>query len=1065
MRPHKLVMKAFGPFAKETVVNFDAMGNNIYLICGDTGSGKTTIFDGIIYALYGTASGGARSSLGSEAFHSDYAKNGNHRDEMMVSFNFSNSGRLFTVERKMNWGKKGDSKTVSKEATLSENGNVIVSSKGSEKKDDVTAKVTEILGLDADQFRRIIMLAQGEFQKFLTAKSDERGAILGKLYDNRQHQDFQLRLKAATALLNEQDSAYVDDAKAQLKVFIMPENVDDDDKGAISIDHPLLLTSMQRILEQMDSELKTISEDIGREETAQKELEAKKNTGETCNGMIDDLNGKRKKLSDLDDKKEAIVSLRKLIELAEAADKVLPYENSVVQANNDLSDTIENIRLLEEKSTELQQQATTLQKQSESVENVNAPQITDLKKRVSAIQSILHFYEDLTGSLELYSSKKKALEDAEEDVKVAQETLRQKKERQEQLEKELKRLDSAGDMAVTIAYNKFNDLSNKKTKLNDAKTTISSIQELIEEEESLAADLKVALTGELSAETEHHRLNAAFIQGQAGLLAHDMREKLKTDVEVVCPVCGSKHTSEDIPSFAVLHENIPTKEMVDCAFKAWEKARRKASETEKKHTAKVNKIDSEKQGLLAKMDELISVSDWKELVSGTKLDDAITDCAEQVANAQKVYDQAVADKTEKEKNLSEKEQIDKEVSNAEKSLSEADENRNKAQNEKSSAETSVANWRKQLEGYPENKESAQSLIDSLNKQAGNLQKQIDDAKEEYSKCLNEQAKNSGNLTGAYSEKEAREKTKEKATETFEDQLEKRAFVDEDAYKAALSPEGILLDREELAAWIIATKDTVDGYDQSRRDLETAINQLVISTKGMERIDVDSLQEQIALTSEKLKTLREQETALSSKSQTDHVVYDTLNLIAEQRRKNRKMLDKISPLSETADGKYSFSRYVLTGFFRRIVEQANVHLETMTDGEYCLIPKESGDGRSNLGLELKVLNTITNIERDTATLSGGQLFEASLSLALGLSDIVQMESTSSIQIDSMFIDEGFGSLDGGRLDKSIEVLQHLSAGKRQIGIISHVARLDECLPKKIHVIAGDHGSTVSIETDE
>ena len=137
---------------------------------------------------------------------------------------------------------------------------------------------------------------------------------------------------------------------------------------------------------------------------------------------------------------------------------------------------------------------------------------------------------------------------------------------------------------------------------------------------------------------------------------------------------------------------------------------------------------------------------------------------------------------------------------------------------------------------------------------------------------------------------------------------------------------------------------------------------------------------------------------------------------------------------------------------------------MTDGEYCLVPKETGDGRSNIGLELKVLNTITNIERDTATLSGGQLFEASLSLALGLSDIVQMESTSSIQIDSMFIDEGFGSLDSGRLDKSIEVLQHLSVGRRQIGIISHVARLDECLPRKIHVIAGERGSSVRIETD-
>ena len=184
----------------------------------------------------------------------------------------------------------------------------------------------------------------------------------------------------------------------------------------------------------------------------------------------------------------------------------------------------------------------------------------------------------------------------------------------------------------------------------------------------------------------------------------------------------------------------------------------------------------------------------------------------------------------------------------------------------------------------------------------------------------------------------------------------------------------------------------------------------------------------------------------------------------RRNEYQRVSAELNPLAETADGKYAFSRFVLTGFFHRIVEQANTHLDAMTDGEYCLVPKETGDGRTNIGLDLKVLNTITNLERDTATLSGGQLFEASLSLALGLSDVVQMESASRIQIDSMFIDEGFGSLDGVRLDKSIGVLEHLSAGKRQIGIISHVAKLDECLHKKIHVIAGERGSTVRIETD-
>ena len=170
------------------------------------------------------------------------------------------------------------------------------------------------------------------------------------------------------------------------------------------------------------------------------------------------------------------------------------------------------------------------------------------------------------------------------------------------------------------------------------------------------------------------------------------------------------------------------------------------------------------------------------------------------------------------------------------------------------------------------------------------------------------------------------------------------------------------------------------------------------------------------------------------------------------------------MSGAANGNYAFSRYVLSGFFRSIVDRANVHLDILTSGEYRLVPKDNTDGRKLVGLDLGILNTITAYERENATLSGGQLFEASMALALGLSDVAQMQSTSRIQIDSMFIDEGFGTLDGKKLDNALKLLQGLSAGSRQIGIISHVDRLDETLPNKIHVIAGKEGSTIRIETD-
>jgi exonuclease SbcC len=229
-------------------------------------------------------------------------------------------------------------------------------------------------------------------------------------------------------------------------------------------------------------------------------------------------------------------------------------------------------------------------------------------------------------------------------------------------------------------------------------------------------------------------------------------------------------------------------------------------------------------------------------------------------------------------------------------------------------------------------------------------------------------------------------------------------------------------------------------------------------------DLQAVTDQITEAKRSLEGIRAKERDLDTKLRQDEQILDRLRCLQRKREYAAAAISRLSPLSDAANGSFAFSRYVLNGFFHRIVEQANVHLDTMTDGEYQLVATQEGDRRSSLGLGLRILNTLTNLERETASLSGGQMFEASLSLALGLSDVVQMESTSTIRIDSMFIDEGFGSLDGERLDKALDVLQHLSGGKRQIGIISHVARLDECLPRKIHVIASQGGSFVRVEAD-
>ena len=1077
MRPHKLMMKAFGPFVNETVVDFDAMGNSIYLISGDTGAGKTTIFDGLIYALYGTASGGARSRLGTEAFHSDYAKEGGRREEMRVELSFSNGGRNFTVSRRMYWGRKGDSRAMSRESVLTEDGNAPVFGKGREDKDDVTRKVTEILGLDADQFRRIIMLAQGEFQKFLTAKSDERGVILGKLYDNRVHQDFQLRLKAAASLLRENDSAAVEEAKAQIRIFRIPEAASLEQREALSADHPKLLAAVSGMTALARGELKAKIEAITKKELELRKLRELKTRGETRNALLDDLEAKRSLRADLEKKKESMEALRTRVNAAEAAEKVLPYEMSVKQAEEALRAVREKIAVLKKTQGELYGQAETLKEKAAAAASENEPRIRKLKEQALQIRAMLHFYDDLERSLADQEARKRELENAEEKAQKVKSDLEEKKRRKEELAALLESLSDVSDLSKEKAALEVERLRKRQEELSELALGVNSARKLSVEEADLAVSLAGAREAELRAEEEHLRMNRALLKGQAGILAKEMREKLKTEDFVTCPVCGVVHTAGDAHQFAESPDEVPDREAVDKAYAVYEEARRAAGKAQEKYLGKANELSVLKNTLLLGARNLLFSSEgqeegqegrqevlWETLLEGGALNTARSDYEEQIAKARLELDKAASRLKEKEKASKGILLTQEEITALEEQLAEALQKKSDAGNAKASADTSVANWRKQLKGSPKSKAEALDLISQYDKEAEELNLRIDCAREEHAKCMRELAANDGRLQGAVSEEESCTKALEGAASDFRRQIRCGAFADEEAYRAALSPEGELLDLEGIQAWTASGRREIEGFDKDLSGLDAAVKQLEESTKGMEREDLEALDAQIAEETQLLSVMKAEESDASGMTQADEAVYSELIRILERREKYRRLEEELGPLADAADGKYSFSRYVLGSFFHSVVEQANLHLETMTDGEYCLVPKEYGDGRSNLGLELKVLSTITGLERDTASLSGGQLFEASLSLALGLSDVVQMESSSTIRIDSMFIDEGFGSLDDGRLDKAISVLQHLSGGKRQIGIISHVARLDECLPNKIHVIAGKRGSSIRKETE-
>lgn len=1062
MRPHKLIMKAFGPFAKETEVDFDAMGNDVYLITGATGSGKTTIFDGIVYTLFGKASGSGRCSIGNtEAFHSDYAKQGDVKSEMQLKLKFSNAGKEYDVERRMYWGKKGESQKVAKESVLYENGVMIANGHGAEYKDDVSKKIEEILGLDESQFRKIIMLAQGEFQQFLTANSDERGKILGKLYDNRIHQDFQNRLKAAYMLLKDRLKAQTSEIEAQIKMFKFPDDTEEEKIEKAAANHPELLLTLKEITEKIEKETENISNEKKQISGRKDELTERKTAAQKNNKLLDDLDENRKILESLKNKKSSVEELKRVLDQAVRASKIMPDRLALDKAEEDITENDKKIEVLEKTGEELAKREKELKAQSEKIQKENAEKIDEMKTKVSKINDIMHFYDDFETSKNAHEEKKKEFEAENEKLKRIKEDLEKAVQRQETLKSELEMLENAGDAAVAIEERRLEDAKKKIAQLENLKTAVEKTKKLSEEKDRLEKMLAAAQADSVAAEEEHLNLNKKFLNGQAGIIAEDLRRKLQSEETVICPVCKSVHSSEDADKFAKPDADVPSKEDVDKALEKWNEAQKNEKNISNDYEGKKAEYEAVFNSCMSEATSLPGNVTWQELSETDVINEETAKQNKAKNEAEKAYENALRDAERKSESQKEKNAADKNVAELEKTKESLTANVNDLETQLKLSEQNTSALSGQLEGFPKSKDAAEKCAQELQTDISKLENHIKEASQNHTECVKQLSENKGNIRTSMEEGENKKAERNTALEVYKKSLANQGFAGSDEYEKAAAPEGRMLERPELDAWISEKSNIVENYKNEVNNTETVIKTLETSTENAIREDTEDLGNSINELDDKVKELEEMLADLNSRLTINRDVIKNISNLDKERKIHEQAEKKLAPMTQTADDKYSFSRYVLGDFFEKIIDRANIHLADMTDGEYCLIRTESGDKRQSQGLGLKVLNTITNRERETATLSGGQSFEASLSLALGLSDIVQMESASTIQIDSMFIDEGFGSLDSVRLDKAVTVLNHLAAGRRQIGIISHVARLEECLPKKIHVIEGKTGSRVEI----
>ena len=1059
MRPLHLEMTAFGSYAEKTVLNFEELKSKLYLITGDTGAGKTTIFDAIMFALFGVASGADRKT---DMLHCDYVPKS---EDTVVKLRFEQDGRAYTVERKLHFSKKrgtadqyGDAKPS---ATLWEPERA--PTEGAEK---VTARCEALLGLNAEQFGRIIMLAQGEFKKFLKADSNEKNAILGKLFDNSDYLYYQNLLLGARDELKRRREESKNALHSLMEVtFRRPESFHGLEQEAFLPEHPALLENLQQLLNEEREALTAAG--TAREEAfaALHTLSERLGEAATMNKLLDDLRQARERLDELTALDGEMAQRRELLSRRETAlHKALPVIKKAQEAGEALNLTLSEIVDLR---IDLAESSQAVEDAKAAVE-ADAPLQTDkdtLEQDIHTIEQQIPRYEELEKQQrekqQAESAKAKAAQKRQEAEAardhLAQELndLRRKLEELEGIDGELVRCNQAYDQAKT----RLEALAGK----TGLRAEVAGIRK---RETALDADKEelVRLTEEAADASAHaEALYQTFIAAQAAVLALDLRKALETQEEAPCPVCGSRLHRGQLAQLAVLPEETPDKDAVDTAKREKEAAEKARSSKEASLREAMAKIEADKQAAVSRAAALLPDCDsWEALSAPGYLETAIDAARQNTDKGKAALDAATVRASERDTAKAQskaKEQAQKQAEDA------ITTNRTEEQTQAgriTAADTAIGILRAQLPD--EDKRLAEQKKADLERRVREIDRQL----KQHLDALKEKEQKNNQILGSLTEKET---TAEKQTTAHNAALSERDRVlEETGFDSAQAVALLLepLDGQDAEAWLAAERDALSGHENSKNNTRDRIKTLQEQTAGKQPVDLAALEAKKQQLNQRHEEANNACMTLDVLLNNHQAVYDRAKSLTEVLSGSKRAWERLDRLAALAGGvsgeggKLSFDRYVMGAMFREILEMANRRMELMSGGRYELVHKVSADKKNaKAGLEIEVLDNNTGLQRPSGSLSGGETFFTSLALALGLSDTVQNHAGGK-QMDALFIDEGFGTLSDDVLDKALEVLRQLTEGNRLVGIISHVDKLDESIPQKIRVRHGEKGSSLKPE---
>jgi exonuclease SbcC len=1156
MKPLKLKMCAFGSYANEEILDFSELGGNgLYLITGETGSGKTTIFDAISYALFGKASGSARNSY--KMLRSDYAEG---RTKTFVELDFSSGGNLYRIRREI----IPHFTRITEEVSYTESVSLLLpDTTVLDRSREVDAKVLEVVGLDRDQFAQIVMIAQNDFLRFLQSGTDDRVKILRRIFGTGALKFFQENLKTRAKAKEDERKAVIRDFEKHSVDHNNARQQFEQWEQEIIIDSEAVKRTDERLIE-LDKAKEEFAAKIAVAESLCKvfeELVAQQTALEEHTAKVDEMTALSKR------QKRGEIALRKVKPFA---DKTAEAETAYTKAKTDFEaakSDVETATLALQQSEKIIAGLPSLeeaqfsfdglkQKWQDASDKLNKLTILDGNyKDISDEQSALDISKAELEKIEVFIEKLPSLDK----TKAALDKLTREWEQEDDKFKKLTTL-QAEYSSITGKQSELSTLQDEFTTLLEIIKGLPSLDEARQRFEQLLSDVekaneklrilmalqsdwseiaakqKLLITEQAelvclnsdynSAKGQYDKLYEQFILGQAGIIAGTLREGEP------CPVCGS--SDHPAPAKAPGGDICDTKlkGLLSDSDEAKKKADRKSTEcaalisaiavlTDRFNVAVAAHVPNgshENAGELVDLEVSAAKAHSQEL-SAKKAADEITlknlvtqtevtakrqaelspKCAALLSEVTTLKDKFMKDiaiylpdafwenvgaelsgllgNTQTAvKEMAVKKFADKKALAELRETWEISTNKQKDYNGTcvaltSSVATLIGRFIKDFAEYipgviwdNAGAELAALLSETANKVTElTAKKDIDEAalamlKTEWDTARKNQTDSKTELEktkARIDEREKHEQTcrkqREETQELFASAISVNGFENEAEYSSSLILE------EEL---MVIAKQLAD-YDENGRRIRHDIDRLTKDTEDKEKPDLEKLKcdfDEIKNVSDALHLKRDE-----TKLQLDNKlrILKELKKSADALAKIEREYAAIRSLSDTANGKLDFETYAQMAYFERVLRAANLRLKVMSQNRYVLLRKEEGsDGRKRMGLEIEVADSYTGKSRSANSLSGGESFMASLSLALGLSDVVQ-QSAGGIYLDAMFIDEGFGSLDVEALELSVRTLSDMADGNRIIGIISHVAELRERIDKQVCVEKTHNGSKIQL----